>query len=274
MFHRLLKSEVTGPSILPRFTSVGVDKSLSIIFLEDTSEIHQQAQNLKLASLGRLTASIAHEIRNPLGALSHAAQLLKESPFIPDDDKGLIDIIENNSIRMNTIIENIMQLSQRKPSQLEPISLNQFLPNFIGDFKIGHEPEPEIQVNISSSTINVNFDVSQLTQIVTNLCENGLRYSEEKTGKATVAVVCDVDFHQRSPFIDIIDQGKGVDPKIAENIFEPFFTTSRKGSGLGLYLARELCEANGARLDYIPIPSGGSCFRISFANKSLSDNEN
>jgi len=257
--------------LMPSFNSLGGDAQLALIFLEDTSKTTQQATQLKLASLGRLTASIAHEIRNPLGALSHAAQLLRESEEIGDADQRLVDIIEKNSGRMNNIIENILQISQRRPSQPERIQIVNFLQNFVDDFRVGRNPQPEIKVDIAVKDCAVLFDVGQLIQVLTNLCENGIRYSIRKVNRPLLELHAAEDKRTGRPFLDVIDYGEGINPEVAEKMFEPFFTTSSKGLGLGLYLARELCEANRAHLEYLPIPSGGTCFRITFAstNKTI-----
>ncbi len=255
----------TSPDLLPAFTSLGTDQQLTLIFLEDTSKTTQQATQMKLASLGRLTASIAHEIRNPLGALSHAAQLLKESPDIGPADIRLVDIIQKHSARMNNIIENILQISQRRASLPERINVASFLHSFLDDFKLGRNPAPEIHAEVNPRDIVVLFDVGQLIQVLTNLCENGIRYSIRKVNRPLLEIHAGVDKTSGRPFIDVIDYGEGINPDVAEKMFEPFFTTSSKGLGLGLYLARELCEANQAQLSYLPIPSGGTCFRISFA---------
>lgn len=261
----------TSPDLMPSFNSLGGDAQLALIFLEDTSKTTQQATQLKLASLGRLTASIAHEIRNPLGALSHAAQLLRESEEISDADQRLVDIIEKNSGRMNNIIENILQISQRRPSQPERIIIAHFLQNFVDDFKVGRNPPPEIKVDVNNRESAVLFDVGQLIQVLTNLCENGIRYSIRKVNRPLLELHAAEDRRTGRPFLDVIDYGEGINPEIAEKMFEPFFTTSSKGLGLGLYLARELCEANRAHLEYLPIPSGGTCFRITFVstNKTI-----
>ncbi len=261
----------SSPDLMPSFNSLGGDAQLSLIFLEDTSKTTQQATQLKLASLGRLTASIAHEIRNPLGALSHAAQLLRESDEISDADQRLVDIIEKNSGRMNNIIENILQISQRRPSQPERILIANFLQSFVDDFRVGRNPPPEIKVDVAVKDSAVLFDVGQLIQVLTNLCENGIRYSIRKVNRPLLELHAAEDKRTGRPFLDVIDYGEGINPEVAEKMFEPFFTTSTKGLGLGLYLARELCEANRAHLEYLPIPSGGTCFRITFAstNKTI-----
>jgi two-component system, NtrC family, sensor histidine kinase PilS len=259
------KSTATGPNLLPKFSPIGDSKENAIIFLDDTSVLNQQAQNLKLASLGRLTASIAHEIRNPLGALSHAAQLLKESESIDKSNLELVDIIEKNASRVNEIIENIMQLSVKKTLQQKEICLNEYLKTLKNDYLLDKPSNYEINLLVPVNNISVLFDYTQLTQILTNLIDNGIRYSELNTGAPKISIMLGVEPQNNTPFLDVVDKGEGISPELAEKIFEPFFTTSNSGTGLGLYLSRELCEANRARLDYIPLTAGGSCFRISFS---------
>lgn len=263
------KNTTSGPSLLPNFSEISDTKENVIIFLEDTSFLNQQAQSLKLASLGRLTASIAHEIRNPLGALSHAAQLMQESDEIDPENLGLVDIIQKNTKRVNSIIENIMKLSQRKAVQVKEINLSQYLPLMLQEYASGKENPPHVRTEILSENLIIHFDLSQLSQILTNLIDNAARYSEINTGKPTVQIMVGVEPHSRTAFLDVIDKGEGISPELSEKIFEPFFTTSRSGTGLGLYLSKELCEVNRARLDYLPVPRGGSCFRISFSAANL-----
>ncbi len=263
------RNTITGPNLLPNFSAIDNTPQSIIIFLEDTSTLNQQAQSLKLASLGRLTASIAHEIRNPLGALSHAAQLMKESEGLDEDNKGLIEIIEKNTKRVNGIIENIMNLSQRQKVQVKEIDLKKYLPNMLHDYLGGKEIPPIVQTQFQDSPTVILFDTSQLSQILTNLIDNAARHSQLNSGLPKVQIMVGKEPHSQTTFLDVIDYGEGITPELSEKIFEPFFTTSRSGTGLGLYLAKELCEANRARLDYIPVPRGGSCFRISFSEANL-----
>jgi len=265
-------------NVIPRFAKITQDnKSGILIFLEDTTVMAQQAQHLQLAALGRLTASIAHEIRNPLGAISHAGQLLSESPNLEQHDKRLTQIITDQSVRMNTIIENIMQLGRRDHSRPEVFELKSFLSKFVASFLINQNideksnsslsdvsEETEIILDINPADVEIRFDISHLEQILTNLCENGLRHSKAYQRNPKVELRGGITYEFNRPFLDIIDHGSGIDTETAQHIFEPFFTTEAKGSGLGLYISRELAECNQARMNYIPITTGGSCFRITF----------
>jgi len=255
------------PELQIHFKQLGdYEQKFIMIFLEDTSLLNQKAKQLKLSSLGRLTASIAHEIRNPLGAISHAAQLLQESESIGANDKDLCDMITKHSHRVNGIIENVMNLSQRKVPHKESIPLKPLIELCLDELSLQKSIKPSITLDISPPESFVLFDRSQLLQILTNLCDNGLRYSKEQTGIASLTLTGGDVYGSAAQYLDIIDKGPGIPESERDNLFEPFYTTSEQGTGLGLYLARQLCEANGARLNYIPIPnSTGSCFRINFA---------
>lgn len=274
----------TSNEIKVNFAYLEADKTNEVlIFLEDVRSLNQQAQQLKLASLGRLTASIAHEIRNPLGAISHASQLLAESPQLPQSDVRLLDIINNHSTRVNQIIENILQLSRRRPTQTLPINLREWIPTFINDYKASKSNGPQLEIalleknlrnNRNNGTGNVNsdgaleakFDTSQLTQVLSNLCDNGLRYSNKKTGRPDLRLEIGVDISQHQPYIRVIDYGPGISDENIKHLFEPFFTTENTGSGLGLYICKELCEANQAIISYKRTPQGESCFHLQLAH--------
>jgi two-component system sensor histidine kinase PilS (NtrC family) len=225
----------------PRFPSL-------MLFIEDTVRLNQEAQQLKLASLGRLTASIAHEIRNPLGAISHAGQLLEESPNVASSDKKLIDIIYNHSQRINFIINNILHFSRRKNANPEIINLNQWVADFKAEY-LQHHPG-NIKIEFKKRDVYAKIDRNHLYQIMTNLIDNGMRYSLKRIGREVVNVCIDVSEANQQPYLDIIDYGPGIRGEKLNNIFEPFFTTEDTGSGLGLYLCKELSEANQANLSY------------------------
>lgn len=238
----------------------------TLIFVEDTRSLHREAQSIKLASLGRLTASIAHEIRNPLGAISHAGQLLAESPALERADRRLTEIIGTNSQRVNQIIENVLQLSRRRPTQPELIELFPWLVNFIEDYQENQAEPVEIALMEMQSGSHTRHDITHLAQVLTNLIDNGLRHSRLATGKATVALRLGIDAITRLPFLLVIDEGPGISEDDQSHLFEPFYTTQATGSGLGLYLSRELCEANHATISYCKDADGKSCFRIDFAH--------
>ncbi|RLU00884.1 two-component system sensor histidine kinase NtrB [Ketobacter sp.] len=262
------RPHVTGPEVQSNFTLMEAAEQANIlIFIDDNSRMAQQAQQLKLASLGGLTASIAHEIRNPLGAISHAAQLLQESTELNKGDARLCEIIHQHTIRANKVIENVLQLSRRKQVEPELLNMHDWLKNFIQDFQSNQDQQCKIKFVSKKKDLQFRIDPSQIQQVLTNLFQNGIRYSEQNTGQRTLTVVADLNIQSEQPTLDIIDQGPGVPADQQDKIFEPFYTSEKSGTGLGLYIARELCEANQARLDYHPVTSG-SCFRITFSHPS------
>ncbi len=252
--------------IMPRFSRIGTDlRSGVLIYLEDTSALAQQAQQLQLASLGRLTASIAHEIRNPLGAISHAGQLLRESEHLDKHDRRLLQIIDDHSGRLNTIVENIMQISRRQHSHIERFELRKFIEQFLQDLCHGQGLDmADFSINIDPPDVTVRFDASHLRQILVNLCENALRHSKTYEGSPRVELLGGISPDFNRPYLDVYDHGTGVSDEVVQHLFEPFFTTETTGTGLGLYLSRQLAESNQAHLSYIRMPAGGTCFRLTF----------
>ncbi len=238
-----------------------------IIFVEDNRQISQQAQQLKLASLGRLTASIAHEVRNPLGAISHAAQLLGESSNLDKADARLSEIIRTQSTRVNQIIENVLQLSSRKETEAVTLDLIQWIADFREDYCQAHSAEPLIEIKTELKQAKTKVDPGQLHQILTNLCDNGLRYSFEHTQVMAIEVVLGIDKQLDLPYIEVIDEGLGVHEDQIGEIFEPFYTNDPKGSGLGLYICQELCQSNEAQLRFKRTEDGKSCFRLTLAHE-------
>lgn len=244
------------------FTPLGGGReTLHMIFLEDNALHNQRVQQSKLASLGRLTASIAHELRNPLGAISHASQLLSECPSLSEQDLRLIAIIHAHTVRVNKIIENILQISRRTPSQRKRIALEPWLTRFMLDFQQEHQlADSPFELIIDSADSHSVIDPSHLKQILDNLCSNALKYGNPEGAKIKLQIARSEK--DAMPCIEVMDQGPGVSPEILPQIFEPFFTTSSSGTGLGLYIARELAELNQARLEYEALSEGSGCFRI------------
>ena len=236
----------------------------TLIFIEDNTELQQRAQQLKLAALGRLSASIAHEIRNPLGAISHAAQLLAESPSLDKPDQRLTDIIQTHSKRMNGVIENVLELSRRRSPEPRRLAMREWLETFTVQFRETRDAPAEIEVEVLDDEATVNIDPSQLGQVLTNLVANGIRYSEKATGRAWIRLEAGIDAASERPYLNIIDEGPGVPEAQRQHLFEPFFTTEESGTGLGLYISRELCEANQVQLGYQALDPAGSCFRLNF----------
>jgi two-component system sensor histidine kinase PilS (NtrC family) len=237
-----------------------------LIFLEDTTLIEEKVQQSKLAALGRLSASIAHEIRNPVGAMSHAGQLLGESGNLSGEDRRLTEIIRTNAERVSGIIDNVQRLSRREAARLERLPLAAWIQEFQHEFcQTMQWPVERLEVSSKGPEAEVRVDPDQLRQIVWNLCENGLKHAIGDSPHRTLEVRYGRMSGNDRPFLEVADRGAGVAPEHAERIFEPFYSGGR-GTGLGLFLARELAQANAATLLYEPRVGGGSVFRVVFAD--------
>ncbi len=238
-----------------------------LMFIEDAGALAQKVQQSKLAALGRLSASIAHEIRNPVGALSHAAQLLEESEAIAPADRRLVDIIRTNSRRVNEIVESVLQLSRRDTTRPALIYLRDWTREFGREFTSTLELfEEQVRVNAGEDDVEVRIDPGHLRQVVWNLCENAVKYASEAAGGISVEISFGRLAGSRRPYLEVADRGPGIAEDLREQIFEPFATGRSGGTGLGLFISRELCECNQAVLSHEPRPGGGSVFRIVFAD--------
>lgn len=255
------------PAVVPRFTRLGgEDDAATLCFLEDESMVYRRAEELTLASLGRLSASIAHEVRNPLAAISHAAQLLAESEEMPEADRRLIEIIMNHCGRVNGIVENVLQLSRRERSRPECIQLGAWGHGVVNDFKQAQSlGQDQLRLVIDQRDARALVDPSQLTQAVWNLLRNALRYGRQPNQPADVTLRIRQPNQTQGALVEIIDRGPGIPAPLQRQLFEPFFTTHSDGTGLGLYICRQLLGANQASIEYVTVPGGGSCFRIQLA---------
>lgn len=253
--------------VQPHFAPLGsTEPAPVLIFLEDTSLLAGRIQQSKLASLGRLSASIAHEIRNPVGAMSHAGQLLGESPTLSDEDRKLTTIIRRNAQRVSEIIDNVLQMSRRDSGRPERIVLASWLESFAQEFCATMQwPAQRLRLQGEDRAIEIRADPSQLRQVLWNLCENAVKYGCHAPD-AVVEITTGRLKHSARPFLDVADRGQGIAPEHAERIFEPFFSAEQRGSGLGLFLARELAQSNSATLIYEARSGGGSVFRLVFSD--------
>jgi two-component system sensor histidine kinase PilS (NtrC family) len=227
-----------------------------VLFIEDTTRSREEAQQLKLAALGRLTANIAHEIRNPLSAISHAAELLDEEHRSADRGR-LTRIIHDNTQRLERLVSDVLQLNRRDRAAADRVTLDEWLPEFVADF-CANQSVPADRVSLEiSRPVTVEFDREHLQQVLWNLLRNGVRHARAEPGSVRLEVSAYADQVE----LNVIDNGPGVAREILGQLFEPFFTTESKGTGLGLYLARELCTANRAALEYVDDMQGAH-FRV------------
>jgi two-component system, NtrC family, sensor histidine kinase PilS len=254
--------------IRPHFAPLGGGEPAPVIvFLEDTGDLASRVQQTKLAALGRLSASIAHEIRNPVGAMSHAAQLLAESATLADEDRRLTEIMQTHSARVSGIIDNVLQLSRREAPRPELLQLGPWVERFCAEFCATVQLDPaRLRIDGSSQDIQVRVDASQLHQILWNLCQNAVAHALPRSGDAPLELRYGRLGGIGRPYLQVADRGPGIDRADAERVFEPFFTRAEHGTGLGLFLSRELAQSNRATLLYEPRDTGGSVFRVVFAD--------
>jgi len=227
----------------------------AVIFIQDLSQIQTAAQQAKLAALGRLTANIAHEIRNPLSAISHANQLLQEDESNSKSTERLLEIVADNIGRIDQIIKDVLELNRRDRTQQEKFELSEFLTSFHLQFCAVEKVPTERFLLESFSERNIAFDKRHLTQILWNLCKNGWEHSQKQAGSLKISCA---EIGKTGLNIQILDDGSGVAEQDQSRLFEPFFTTKNTGNGLGLYISRELAEANSAKLKYQALPAGSA----------------
>jgi two-component system sensor histidine kinase PilS (NtrC family) len=248
--------ELHGRGLRLRLVQTGAAEDLAVLFVEDTTRSREEAQQLKLAALGRLTANIAHEIRNPLSAISHAAELLEEEPSAPGQER-LTRIIHDNTQRLERLVSDVLQLNRRDRAAADRIALQPWLDAFVEDFA-ANEAVPRERLRLEAARdASVEFDREHLRQVLWNLLRNAVRHARSEPGSVRIVLNAYADQVELS----VLDDGPGVARAIQGQLFEPFFTTESKGTGLGLYLARELCAANRAALEYVD-DMRGAHFRI------------
>lgn len=259
----------SGTLLRARFVHAGASGDV-LIYLEDMGRIQQQAQQIKLAALGRLTANIAHEIRNPLSAISHAAELLREEKRAQGQER-LSRIINVNAQRLERLVRDVLELGRRDRASQEPIRLAGFLESFLDELAMHEQADRAVFALTVETDTALLFDRTHLNQVIWNLLSNARRHCSGRPGAVRIEV--------RDPSssgrveLHIIDDGAGVNEEARGKIFEPFFTTHGRGTGLGLYIARELCEANDAVLEWIGNDPGAH-FRIIGRNQRWQENRN
>ena len=253
------------PDVQPRFARLLAGSDLTLVFLDDSSVVSRRAESLTLSAMGRFSASLAHEIRNPLAAINYAVQLLEEEDGnFNASDRRLLEIIRLQCHRTNGIVESVLGLARRERANPENVDLVAFVRRFVLEYRQGLSLETDsVEPIISSTSVAAQVDTRHLHQMLTALVHNALKYG--RVGEQPARVRLRVALQDRLPVIDVMDRGPGIPEAVAAQLFRPFFTTSEHGTGLGLYIARELCRANQARLDYVPVPAGGACFRLTLS---------
>ncbi|MDP2152790.1 MAG: ATP-binding protein [Methylotenera sp.] len=255
--HENLIISINNKELKLRFEPINQENRIhgAVVFIQDWSLMQSAAQQSKLAALGRLTANIAHEIRNPLSAISHANQLLQEEDF-SSQNKRMLEIVADNIQRIDQIIKDVLELNRRDRTNQEKLPLNQFILDFYTQFcAVEKIPPSHFQMTSFKDSLFATYDQRHLMQILWNLCKNGWEHSHKQMG--SLKLNCTKN-GRAGLNLEVIDDGEGVAEENRNKLFEPFYTTKTTGNGLGLYISRELAEANGSRLSYQKLDSGSA----------------
>ena len=236
-----------------------------LVQIDDQTTIHKKIQQSKMASIGRMASAISHEIRNPLSAINHAAQLLTPVKG-NDEDAELIQIIRNHAKRIDHIVESILRRSRPGKTERKVIHLRPWLKVFIETFretlsstKTGLD---SVELAFSGEDSEILFDPTQLEQVITNLCQNSVKYANPQYGHLKIRLHM-ARFWDDTPYLNLTDNGQGISREDAEQLFEPFYTSDSQSTGLGLFLVKEYCNLNGANIEYVR-GSSRHGFRITF----------
>lgn len=228
-------------------------QALTLLILEDTHKINQKVQQLKLAALGQLSASIAHEIRNPLAAIVQANELSEESDS--EQRTLLSQMISKQSKRIDNIIKNTLDLAKNRKTFMTHLDVTQFMQELVEQDL--SDVKNQIRLDLQAG-LCIYFDESQLRQVMINLVRNAIRHNAADAEQ----ILIQAKQHNAIIQIDVIDFGQGIQQQDLSQLFQPFFSTEINGTGLGLYLSQSICEANQAKLYYVEQKQQGACFRI------------
>ncbi|OIR11704.1 sensor protein ZraS [mine drainage metagenome] len=265
--HEVLRLPGTNHPVRVRFLPVQREGFWGVVVvLEDMQRVQEQAQQVKLAALGRLTANIAHEVRNPLSSISYATELLQEQEH-DSRQARLLQIILDNTMRLNRIVQDVMQVNRRDRLRSENLNLAMRIEEVVENLCRVSEVSCSVFELHVDPECTARFDSGHFEQVLWNLCRNALRFSQKLPGSVRLQAFTTDDGRVT---LEVSDDGAGVPGDAVQKLFEPFFTTDASGTGLGLYIARELCEANGATIEYKRAIDGGACFRIIFRSNDES----
>jgi len=229
-------------------------KGMCVVFLQDQRELQARIRNEKFASMGRMSAAVAHEIRNPLAAIVQANALLSEDVSDPGQQQ-LTRLVQQNALRLEKTVHDILHIAQRNNAshvvQAESIDLAQALQRICRDWQTQVANTSDIAVQVPTSAVWVWFDAEHLRRILVNLLDNAQRYASADPEPIQISLHSYPDAADASRVcLRVWSDGAPLDPSVKQHLFEPFFSSESRSSGLGLYICRELCESHGASMAY------------------------
>jgi two-component system sensor histidine kinase PilS (NtrC family) len=244
-------------------------ETLCVIFLQDLREAEARLRTEKLAAMGRMSAAVAHEIRNPLAAIAQANGLLAEELSDPGQQQ-LATLVGKNTQRLTQIVDEILNLVRVQAPSTDWLELDQVVQAQVGEWQRHAAGGDRVRLHLASSPAWAAFDGEHLRRILVNLLDNALRYASPAPGAILVAT----DLHAAEARLHVWSNGGPLDPGVQRHLFEPFFSSESRSSGLGLYICRELCDRHGARIAYAreKAPDGssreGNSFSVTFRTRT------
>lgn len=259
-------NKINGDAIHLELERFGKKGSLTKITINSRKEIQEKAHQMTLAAMGRMATGIAHEVRNPLMTISSASELLASKRYASKNDVRAIKMISDNCERINNLIEEILNVGRNSETHAEDIDLLKWLKSFLYDY-CSYGNIPLSSIKLYCQPLIVRFSIQHLHQVATNLCDNAFRYGDPSEEQPLQVVARE---YKNRYVIDFVSPGEKIRDDLVEKIFEPFFSTGKKqgGTGLGLYLCREICALNMAKLSYVQTYTDRNCFRITIQRSS------
>jgi two-component system, NtrC family, sensor histidine kinase PilS len=224
--------------------------SLCVMFMEDLREMEARVRTEKLAAMGRMSAAVAHEIRNPLSAISQANELLAEEVQLPQQ-KNLVSMVAQNVLRLNRVVEDVLDVARVQSGMRDTAQLrdpSRYISSICGDWIAQNKAEKLVSMRINSERLMIEFEADHLRRVLVNLLDNAMRHASGRTDSIQVT------FQPRAVQglwqLSVWSDGEPIDAGVQRHLFEPFFSSQSRSSGLGLYICRELCMRHGATITY------------------------
>jgi two-component system sensor histidine kinase PilS (NtrC family) len=244
-------------------------ESLCVMFLQDLRELEARIRTEKLAAMGRMSAAVAHEIRNPLAAITQASALLGED-LVDPAHRQLTTMVQQNALRLSRIVDDVLDVARARQQRVLPLGEQVALDPTVRSLAeewVRHAQRQGVLLALDTTGSDVRFDVEHLRRILVNLLDNAARYAGDRDGSIQVSTRMSP---AGRPLLQIWSDGAPLEPAVQRHLFEPFFSSESRSSGLGLFLCRELCERHGATIGYerralSPAGPEGNEFYVAFA---------